>query len=102
MFSSQVFSADFSTNNQGKEFYTIFDVGDLVKEDVSSQWIKDIQSKYNGRFFYSHGQFHLCVGKESIEDIMQLYNLYSVDNSFTQLKKRIKGHKLKREIKTTP
>ena len=97
MFSSQVFSAEFSTDDQG-EFYTIFDVGDLVKKDVSSQWIKDIQSKYNGRFFYSHGQFHLCVGKESIEDIMQLYNLYPIDDSFTQLKKkRTKGHKLKRK-----
>lgn len=97
MFSSQVFSAEFSTDDQG-EFYTIFNVGDLVKKDVSSQWIKDIQSKYNGRFFYSHGQFHLCVGKESIEDIMQLYNLYPIDDSFTQLKKkRIKGHNLKRK-----
>lgn len=60
--------------------------------------LKIIQSKYNGRFFYSHGQFHLCVGKESIEDIMQLYNLYPIDDSFTQLKKkRIKGHNLKRK-----
>ena len=36
MFSAQVFSAEFSTDDQG-EFYTIFDVGDLVKKDVSSQ-----------------------------------------------------------------
>ena len=97
MFSSQVFSAEFSTDDQG-EFYTIFNVGDLVKKDVSSQWIKDIHDNYNGRFFYSHGQFHLCVGKESIEDIMQLYNLYPIDDSFTQLKKkRIKGHRIKRK-----
>lgn len=40
MFSSQVFSAEFSTDDQG-EFYTIFNVGALVKKDVSSQWIKD-------------------------------------------------------------
>ena len=97
MFSSQVFSAEFSTDDQG-EFYTIFNVGDLVKNDVSSQWIKDIHDRYNGRFFYSNGQFHLCVGKESIEDILQLYNLYPVDGSYTQLKrKKIKGHKLKRK-----
>ena len=97
MFSSQVFSAEFSTDEQG-EFYTIFNVGDLVKNDVSSQWIKDIQDRYNGRFFYSNGQFHLCVEKESIEDILQLYNLYPVDDSYTQLKKkRIKGHKLKKK-----
>ena len=97
MFSTQVFSAEFSTDDQG-EFYTIFNVGDLVKKDVSSQWIKDIHDKYNGRFFYGNGQFHLCVEKESIEDIMQLYNLYPVDSSYTQLKKKkIKGHKLKRK-----
>lgn len=97
MFSAQVFSAGFSTDEQG-EFYTIFNVGDLVKNDVSSQWIKEIQDNYNGRFFYSNGQFHLCVEKESIEDILQLYNLYPVDDSYAQLKrKRIKGHNLKRK-----
>ena len=97
MFSSQVFSAEFSTDEQG-EFYTIFNVGDLVKKDVSSQWIKEMQDRYNGRFFYSNGQSHLCVGKERIEDILQLYNLYPVDSSCTQLKrKRTKGHKLKRK-----
>lgn len=31
MFSSQVFSAEFSTDDQG-EFYTIFNVGNLVKK----------------------------------------------------------------------
>lgn len=98
MFSTQVFSAEFSTDDQGREFYTIFNVGDLVKNDVSSQWIKNMQDNYNGRFFYSNGQFHLCVGKESIEDIMQLYNLYPVDSSYAQLKKkRTKGHKIKRK-----
>lgn len=92
-----MFSAEFSTDDQG-EFYTIFNVEDLVKKDVSSQWIKDIQDRYNGRFFYRNGQFHLSVEKESIEDILQLYNLYPVDDSYTQLKrKKIKGHKLKRK-----
>lgn len=37
-----MFSAEFSTDDQG-EFYTIFNVEDLVKKDVSSQWIKDMQ-----------------------------------------------------------
>ena len=93
-----MFSAEFSTDDQGRELYTIFNVEDLVKKDVSSQWIKDIHDNYNGRFFYSHGQFHLSVGKKSIEDILQLYNLYPVDGSYTQLKrKRIKGHRIKRK-----
>lgn len=92
-----MFSAEFSTDDQG-EFYTIFNVEDLVKKDVSSQWIKDIQDRYNGRFFYRNGQFHLSVEKESIEDILQLYNLYPVDDSYTQLKrKKIKGYKIKRK-----
>ena len=93
-----MFSAEFSTDDQGRELYTIFNVEDLVKKDVSSQWIKDIHDNYNGRFFYSNGQFHLCVEKESIEDILQLYNLYPADDSYTQLKrKKIKGHNLKRK-----
>ena len=54
MFSSQMFSAEFSTDDQG-EFYTIF-----------------------------------SVGKESIEDILQLYPVEEKEDKGTQTKKEIK------------